>query len=184
MGSPLPPHSQIFKKFEKSTAVPDMAPEPLETVRHSHFKDDLTLGRYSLFCFSVILLCWLPSFVRLLADLTPKHFYHPFTTFLSARNLRIRIPEGYNFVGPSSSLLPHFLLVKTHKNSTESFAIPSSVLPLIIMSSSIRSFEIMLTVHCVFTHGWAGNSYLAVSTYAAMDHSRFLTVSLQKSQSV
>ena len=28
MGSPLPPHSLIFEKFEKSTAVPDMAPEP------------------------------------------------------------------------------------------------------------------------------------------------------------
>ena len=26
MGSPLPPHSLIFEKFEKSTAVPDMAP--------------------------------------------------------------------------------------------------------------------------------------------------------------
>ena len=29
MGSPLPPHSLIFEKFEKSTAVPDMAPEPM-----------------------------------------------------------------------------------------------------------------------------------------------------------
>ena len=66
-----------------------------------------------------------------------------------------------------------------HKNGKESFAILSSVLPLIIMSPSIRSCEIMQTVHCVFTLGWAGNLYL-VSTYAAMDHSRFLTVSLQK----
>ena len=70
-----------------------------------------------------------------------------------------------------------------HKNGEESFAIPSSVLPLIIMSPSIRSFEIMQTLHCVFTHGWAGNLYL-VSTYAAMDHPRFLTVSPQKTQSV
>jgi len=31
MGSPgplFPPHSLIFEKFEKSTPVPDMAPEP------------------------------------------------------------------------------------------------------------------------------------------------------------
>ena len=76
---------------------------------------------------------------------------------------------------------PSFLLM--HKNSKESFANLSSVLPLIIMSPSIRSFEIMQTMHCVFTHGWVRNLYL-VSTYAAMDHSRFLMVSLQKLQSV
>ena len=29
MGSPLLPSSLIFEKFEKSVAVPDMAPEPL-----------------------------------------------------------------------------------------------------------------------------------------------------------
>ena len=34
MGSPLPPHSLIFENFEKSTAVPDMAPEPF-TMRHA-----------------------------------------------------------------------------------------------------------------------------------------------------
>jgi len=28
MVCPLPPHSLIFEKFEKSTAVPDMTPEP------------------------------------------------------------------------------------------------------------------------------------------------------------
>ena len=27
VGSPLPPHSLIFEKFEKSMAVPDMTPE-------------------------------------------------------------------------------------------------------------------------------------------------------------
>ena len=64
-----------------------------------------------------------------------------------------------------------------HKDGQESFAILSPVLPLIIMSPSIRSFEIMQTLHCVFTHGWARNLYF-VSTYAAMDHSRFLKVSL------
>ena len=52
--------------------------------------------------------------VRLLADLRPKHFYHPFTTFLSTRYFRLRIPLGFNVVGASRSLLPHFLLVKTH----------------------------------------------------------------------
>jgi len=29
VGFPLPPHSLIFEKFEKSTAVPDMTPEPI-----------------------------------------------------------------------------------------------------------------------------------------------------------
>jgi hypothetical protein len=28
IGSPLPPHSLIFEKFEKSMASPDMTPEP------------------------------------------------------------------------------------------------------------------------------------------------------------
>ena len=31
MGSPLLPSSLIFEKFEKSVAVPDMAPEPIST---------------------------------------------------------------------------------------------------------------------------------------------------------
>ena len=30
---PLPLHSLIFEKFEKSTAVPDMAPEPLNLLK-------------------------------------------------------------------------------------------------------------------------------------------------------
>ena len=37
---PSPPHSLIFKKFEKSTAVPDMAPEP----KQSELLSDAKLG--------------------------------------------------------------------------------------------------------------------------------------------
>ncbi|EDR11383.1 uncharacterized protein LACBIDRAFT_323922 [Laccaria bicolor S238N-H82] len=48
-----------------------------------------------------------------------------------------------------------------HKSGKVFFAIPLSVLPLIILTPNIRSFEKMQSVHCVFTHDWTGSLYLA-----------------------